>query len=230
MSAATVDPMLSTFPSATDAAPVADLPLSAIIARIRSPELAEATASIRDAFTAAGGGAAGKRAIDAAKKLLPAVTLAGAFNRRANAAWRDPSGLVQLDLDNMDAAELAEARARLLACPWVACLWASPSGAGLKGAVRVPGLLLPDPSRYTAAWRSVTRWLASLGMVNDPAAKDAARLAFLAHDPDAWHNPEAVLFDLDAWAEPEPIQTPRSDPREVPEGEAERRALSLIHI
>jgi len=193
--------------------------------------LAQDTESIRAAFAAAGGGTAGKKAIDGRKKRLPAVTLAGTFDRRANAAWRDPSGLVQIDLDNMDAAGMAKARARLLACPWLACLWASPSGAGLKGAVRVPGLLVPDPSRYTAAWHAVTRWLAALNLTNDPAAKDAARLAFLAHDPEAWHNPMAEPFDLNQWAEPEPapIIPPRSNPpREMPEAEAERRALAYV--
>jgi hypothetical protein len=218
------------FPSATDPDTVADSPLSAILARIRSPELAQATGRIRGAFAIVGGGAAGKRATSAAKQRLPAVTLAGAFDRRANASWRSPSGLVQIDLDNLNADELAKSRALLIGCPWVACLWTSPSGAGLKGAVRVPGLMLPDPSRYTLAWRAVSRWLASVGLVNDPAAKDAARLAFLAHDPEAWGNPEAQPFDLNLWAEPEPATPPpRSDPaRAVPDGEAERRAMAYV--
>jgi len=231
MSAAPFDPLLSTFPNAKDPDTVADLSLSAIIERMRSLELAEATAMIRAAFIAAGGGAAGKSAIEAMKRRLPGVTLAGAFTRRANASWREPSGLVQIDLDHLDASELSETRSRLIACPWIVCVWASPSGAGLKGAVRVPGLLLPEPTSYTAAWRAVTRWLASIGMENDPAAKDAARLAFLAHDPEAWHNPEAVAFDLDTWTEPEPapIPPPRSDPpRDVPKAEVERRALSYV--
>lgn len=228
MSAAPFDPLLSVFSCATDARTVADLPLSAIIDRMRGPELAEATGRICSAFAAAGGGEAGKRATAADKKRLPGVTLAGTFDRRANAAWRDPSGLVQIDLDNLTPAELAEARARLCACPWVACLWASPSGAGLKGAVRVCPVLLPDPARYTEAWRGVTRWLASVGLVNDPAAKDAARLAFLARDPEAMHNPEVVPFPLDDWAEPEPVldPPPRSEARAVPEHDAERRALA----
>lgn len=201
MTVSAFDPLLSVFPCATDADTVADLSLAAIITRIRSPELAEVTAGISAAFAAAGGGAEGKRATATAKRRLPAVTLAGTFDRRANAAWRQSSGLVQVDIDNLSAAELTEARASLTACPWVACLWASPSGAGLKGAVRVCPVLLSDPSRYTTAWRAVTRWLVSIGLVNDPAAKDAARLAFLAYDPDAYHNPEPGVFPLDDWAE-----------------------------
>ncbi len=225
LSPATLDPVLSVFPSATDADTVTDAPLSVILARIRSPELEQATQRIRGAFALAG-----KKGIETAKKRLPAVTLAGAFDRRANAAWRIPSDLVQIDLDNMGAAELERARAALVACPWVVCLWRSPSGAGLKGAVRVP--VLPcDPGSYTQAWQAVTRWLASVGLVNDPNAKDAARLAFLAHDPGAYHNPEAVAFPLDDWAPPEPVRDdppPRSEPRAVPEHEAERRARAYL--
>ncbi|GDY12666.1 hypothetical protein LBMAG53_15440 [Planctomycetota bacterium] len=220
------NPNLSLFPSAFDPETVADLPLTAIITRIRSTELVEKTATIRERFALAGGGAAGKKAIEPLKKRLPGVTLAGAFDRRATAAWREPSGLVQIDLDRMTPAELAEARTRLIACPWVGCLWTSPSGAGIKGGVLAPGLLMPDPSRYTVIWRAVTRWLASIGLTNDPAAKDAARLAFLAHDPEAWHNPEAMPFPLDDWAEPEPVQA--APPRDVPERDAVRRAAAYL--
>jgi hypothetical protein len=159
------------------------------------------------------------------------VTLAGTFTRRANAAWRDPSGLVPFDLDNLSAAELAEAREILTACPWVAILWTSPSGAGLKGAVLVPGLLVPDLARYKTAWRAVTRWLASIYLENDPAGKDAARLAFLCHDAGAYYNPEAAPFDLDAWAEAEPVApapAPRSERAPIPFAEIERRAFLYI--
>ncbi len=204
MSAADFDPLLSVFPRATDADTVTDKMLSEVIARIRSDELAAPTVRIRDAFANAGGGAAGKRATDTEKKRLPGVTLAGAFNRRENKHWRDPSSLVQFDLDLLSAETMAAARAQLQACPWVACLWASPSGAGLKGAVCVPWIGGPDPERYKLAWHAVTRWLASLELVNDQSAKDCARLAYLAHDPEAWHNAAAEPFDLDQWPEPAP--------------------------
>jgi hypothetical protein len=222
------DCSLSCFKSATDPRPAGDLPLAAALDRIRGPELAEATARIRGAFAAAGGGDAGKKATAEAKRRLPAVTLAGTFDRRANAGWREPSGLVQIDLDNLGPADLAAARDRLRASPWVACLWASPSGAGIKGAVAVPGLALPDPSRYTAAWHAVTRWLASHGLVNDKNAKDAARLAFLAHDPEAWHNPAPAPFPLDDWAEPEPVAKPREPMPEPAGDDVEARARRYL--
>ncbi len=222
MSPVTLDPVLSVFPSATDADTVTDAPLSAILARIRSPELGQATQRIRGAFALAG-----KKGIELAKKRLPAVTLAGAFDRRANVAWRIPSDLVQIDLDNMGAAELERARAALVACPWVVCLWRSPSGAGLKGAVRVP--VLPcDPGSYTQAWQAVTRWLASVGLVNDPNAKDVARLAFLAHDPEAYHNPQAVALDTGRWTEAQPTIVAPAVPDLFSRTDAGKRALAYV--
>jgi hypothetical protein len=136
---------------------------------------------------------------------------------------------VQFDLDHLDANALARARRTLMECPWVACLWVSPSGSGLKGAVRVAVLSQPDPDCYGMAWRAVTRWLESLGMVNDAAAKDAARLAFIAHDPEAWHNPAAVPFDLAPWVEPPPeFREQYARAREVSGSNIEKRALDYV--
>ena len=125
--------MLSTFPSATDADHAVDQPLSAIVTRIRSAELAERCTLIRQTFLAAGGGHAGKAAISAMKKPLPAITIAGTFTRRANAAWAAPSDLVGIDLDDLPADRLTAAWRMLVASPHVALLYHSPSGAGLKG-------------------------------------------------------------------------------------------------
>lgn len=199
------DPILSQFRSATDPETVVDAPLSAIIARVRSTELAERCAEIRRVFQAAGGGSAGKDAIRELKKALPGVTITGVFKRRSNAAWREPSMLVGIDLDDLDEAELCRAWRELTASPSVAFLHRSASGSGLKGAVRVPGLALPDAQRYSLAWQAVSLWLLSLGVENDAAVKDVSRLSFLAHDPDAYWNPEATTFDLDRWAPPTPI-------------------------
>lgn len=211
-STASSDPILSTFRSATDADHVVDAPLSDIAARIRSPELAERCTLIRQAFTAAGGGHAGKAVISEMKKPLPAITIAGRFTRRANAAWVAPSDLVGIDLDDLPPDRLTAAWQALVASPQVVLLYHSPSGVGIKGAVRVPVLGGPDTASYSTAWRAVGLWLASLGLDNDPAVKDVSRLAFLAHDPGAHLNLDAVPFDVAAWTpaapvDPQPVES-----------------------
>ncbi|MFW5698703.1 MAG: BT4734/BF3469 family protein, partial [Planctomycetota bacterium] len=198
------DPDASCFRRANDPNHPTHVPLSAIVARIRSDEMAARCAEIRRVFTEAGGGQAGKDAIRELKKPLPGVTLAGTFERRANAAWQRPSGCVGIDLDDLDPEEMERAWTALVDAPWVTLLFRSPSGAGIKGAVRVPGLDEPDRDAYATAWRAVTLWLASLGLDNDQAVKDVSRLAFLAHDPGVHHNPEATTFDVERWT----IETP----------------------
>ncbi|MBA2480451.1 MAG: AAA family ATPase [Planctomycetes bacterium] len=207
------DPLLSQFRSATDPNVLADAPLSVIIDRIRSPELADRCADIRRVFVAAGGGAAGKDAIREMKKALPAVTIAGTFFRRTKTAWRESSGLVGIDLDDLTEDRLAMAWQVLTASPWVAFLYRSPSGSGLKGAITVAGLTIPNAEHYDVAWHGVSLWIASLGFENDPAVKDVSRLSFLAHDPAAYWNPASIPFDLDRWqpsapADPQPPEAP----------------------
>lgn len=198
----TFDPLVSVFPSCFDPAIMADASLSAVIDRIRSPELEGATERISAAYAAAGGGDAGKKAIDAAKKKLPAVTLSGVFDHRAKENWRAPSTLVGIDLDNLNPAKLISARAALVACPSIVCLWVSPSGAGIKAAVRVDAFSTCDDGAYKVAWGAVTRWLASINLNNDDATKDCSRLAFLAHDSNAYANHRATPLDLSAWSVP----------------------------
>jgi hypothetical protein len=206
------DPSLSTFRRANDPDAVIDQSLSAVAARIRSDELASACATIRSAYATAGGGQAGKDAIRELKKVLPGITIAGTFSRRANAAWLASSDLVGIDLDDLPADRMDAAWGTLTACPWVALLFRSPSGTGLKGAVRVPSLGGPDAAAYAKAWSAVTLWLTSLGLDNDPAVKDVSRLAFLAHDPAAHLNLEATSFEVARWTpaapvDPQPVES-----------------------
>jgi hypothetical protein len=202
------DPSISCFRRANDPTHPVDTPLSEVVARIRSDELAERCTEIRCVFAKAGGGEAGKRAICEMKKPLPGVTLAGTFERRSNTAWRQPSALVGIDIDGLDGETMATTWATLTAAPWVALLFRSPSGSGLKGAVRVPDFTGPDRNAYSVAWEAVTLWLTSLGMVNDPAVKDVARLAFLAHDPNAYLNPDPAIFDVPRWDVGAPAEPP----------------------
>lgn len=220
------NPVVSLFPNLYDTHLVSNLRLSEVIERITSLKFAEQTEKIHSAFIAAGSGMAGKEAIKKMKCALPAITLAGIFTHRSAGSWQDSSELVQIDLDNLNVGECIEVRQRLMTYPWIACLWTSPSGAGLKGAVRVMGLSISDASRYKASWKAVTHWLASIGLNNDPAANDCSRLAFLAHDPTAYYNPNTELFDMQQWTELE--ESPQSEKKCHYRNEVSTRALAYI--
>lgn len=211
------------------------LTLEQLIAGIREPSarVRELTQQIRDAYAAAGGGDAGKKAIAELKQQLPAVTLAGVFeggHRKEH--WTTPSGLVSFDLDGLTPEQLQDAEAQLSAAPWVACCWRSPSGAGLKGAVRCDLGDRPDHDAYLRAWRAVTVWLASLGLENDDAAKDASRLAYVCHDADAWQR-DAEPFPVEPWLPDDATTTlpqPALDALRAGGGggDIERRALAYV--
>lgn len=116
----------------------------------------------------------------------------------------------------------------------MALLYRSPSGTGLKGAVRIPTLPAVDPVAYAIAWHAVTLWLASLSLDNDPAVKDVSRLAFLAHDPGAHLNLQAAPFDVARWTPAAPVDPQPLEPQDGlrPGDDFNRRAdlaALLIH-
>lgn len=162
--------------------------LSELVEIIRSPRLLDLTKRIRKAYASAPDPRTGKQAIADLKQGLPGVTLAGTFRQRKAADVILRSGLVQIDIDGLEPTRLEEARRLLQAQPWIAAVWTSPSGAGLKAAARVQDYGFIDSETYFMDWRAVTRALTALGLENDPAAKDLGRLALLAHDPDAYVN------------------------------------------
>jgi hypothetical protein len=183
------DYVVSVVSSATDTA-CADSTVSAIVARIRSLELAEATAAVRLAYSAGGKVAAG-----APKRALPAAIFSGVFGRRSGEAMQQASGLMVADLDEVDAKSMAELRSRLASDPAALVVFTSPTGSGLKVVVRT-GVDDTSAASHARAFAAVRRWLRkSHGIELDESGKDRARLCFLAHDPAVIHNPQAIALD-----------------------------------
>jgi len=183
--------------------PINTLSLQQVADLIRGPTMKEQTETIRRVCAAEG-----KDAIRELKKKLPAVAMTGIFSQRGNDYWMESSGLVNVDLDGLDPSRLASVVYELRSFPWVVPVFVSPSGKGVKAAVYVPGLNIPNKTNYEIAWRAVTRWLASLGLENDNNIKDRGRLCFLCCDPDMYLNPCPAPFPLDLWAEHETPQAP----------------------
>ena len=103
-----------------------------------------------------------------------AFTPAGIFTRRANAKIITPSGLLNYDFDHPP--DLPEAKTLLIADPWMAYVFISPSGDGLKAAVWADGIV--DDRTYKHAWLTVQAYLErtypDLAVSNDKACKDIA--------------------------------------------------------
>ena len=132
--------------------------------------------------------AAGNRAAyDREKRHLPAFAMSAVCADRRTLV--EHSGLVQADLDKLEPGRLAALRERLRGDAHVAAGFLSPSGEGLKLAVRVPA----DAARHGESFAAVERYFRAVyGVEIDPACKDPLRLCFVSSDPGAWYHPEAV--------------------------------------
>ena len=138
-----------------------------------------------------------KRVLDAAKKKLPGVTLAGRFEDRDRGATPiEMSGFVAADLDGLLDPEGAK---RLLgSSPFVVAAWLSCSGRGLW--VLAHTVPAPTAGDYSAAWAVLVGHVADvLGLapvaknesgkaIFDPSVKNVSRLCFASYDEALWLN------------------------------------------
>lgn len=117
-------------------------------------------------------------------RLLPAIAPAGCFAQRNRDHLLAYSGIISLDLDDIDQPEaLKQLLAADTQCPPL-LIYTSVSGRGLKVFYRIV---------LTAHWNYL-RWFdyyseylkQTYGITSDRACKDTSRLAFLNHDPEPY--------------------------------------------
>ena len=154
------------------------------------------------------------------KKTLPAVTFGGTFNgHREKETILVATGFIVADLDHLPDVEATLESIVADDLTWFA--FRSPSGDGIKVGLRAEGI--KDDADIKPLFASVARYYQEVyGIKIDPACKDICRLTYLSHDPRAFVNPEAYLFDIAQWAEtPEaPTTEPKSPPRQDGTGKA----------
>ena len=167
------------------------------------------------------------------KTQLPAVTFGGTFDGGHKAQnLKTHSGLLVLDLDDIEVNSLDDLKARLLAFPFVCLLFISPSGAGLKAVVRLDGAPA-NPAEHTAAYNTVATAMAAADITVDPSGKDVSRLCFLSHDPFLIWRPNATPFEWKTAEKKPNAVCNRARIRECPphsewEGEVDLKALDFI--
>jgi hypothetical protein len=127
------------------------------------------------------------KAYAVAKKRLPAFTPSGVFARRSKIALQAHSGILVADLDHLDGA-LVTTREMLRADTYVAFVFVSPGGNGLKVGFHVDG------NYHAESYSAVEDYLKAKGITIDPSCKDVSRLCFVSHDPDLWINPNVHIL------------------------------------
>ena len=132
----------------------------------------------------------GKEAYNKKKKLLFAVTLSGNFNGRTELV--EYSGLLQGDIDSVENPEML--RDELSLDPHVRASFLSPSGHGVKLAIKVP----PDPELHREYFNYAQNYfLQNYDVIIDTSCKDINRLLFVSYDEDIKGNENAVPLTED---------------------------------
>jgi len=121
------------------------------------------------------------------KQLLPAVTISGSFSERKIAGLRKHSGVIAIDLDNL---ENPQGTKKLLKKdPYVYAAFVSVSGAGLCVLFKIDG------ERHLDAFNAIAAYLyANYQLIVDQSGKDVSRARFVSYDPDILIKDDAVLF------------------------------------
>ena len=134
-----------------------------------------------------------KNAYAEAKTNLPSVTISGTFSQRNNKSLIKHSGLICLDIDNLDKVEMV--KATIKNDRFVYAIFTSVSGNGLAIIVRIE----PDQEKHFSAFQRLKDYFLMLyGIEIDKGCGDISRLRFLSYDPVMHINTKAEVFKVSA--------------------------------
>jgi hypothetical protein len=162
---------------------------------IRGDRYAEKIAEIRRVYQQTG-----KSAANELKKSLPTAVLAGTMTERRKGGFTAYSGLIQIDIDHMDTPE--QIRDMLRNDPFVVFAALSPSGTGVKAAVRYATTETDNDKNYILhAEQAIKYFLEKYGIDIDPITKQAEGGCYITHDPHCHYNPHT-----DAMSPTDPLE------------------------
>ena len=125
------------------------------------------------------------------KKNLPAICFSGTFNKRADNALMEHSGLICLDFDGYDKQKtLLQDKENLSKNKYVYSVFISPSGDGLKVLVKIPA----DPENHTNYFNSLERYFNSPFF--DKTSKNLSRVCYESYDPLIHVNENSSIWDV----------------------------------
>lgn len=136
----------------------------------------------------------GKKEYDEFKKTLPAITWAGTFKERNNKGLNNYSGLMVLDIDNIDFETIKTLKKQLKENNHVLVAFTSPSSQGIKIIVPVTS----GPEHHLAAFLHLQKEFETKYCLKiDDSGKDISRLCFVSYDHDMYWNAQAIPFEVD---------------------------------
>jgi hypothetical protein len=124
------------------------------------------------------------------KKSLPAVCFSGIFNKRADNAIVEHSGLICLDFDGYDKQKiLLNDKENLSKSKYVFSVFISPSGNGLKVLIKIPA----DAENHTNYFNSLEKHFNSPYF--DKTSKNISRVCYESYDPLIYVNENSSIWD-----------------------------------
>ena len=124
------------------------------------------------------------------KKELPAICFSGKFNKRADSAVIEHSGLICLDFDGYPKQkELLQDKEMLSKNKYVYSVFISPSGNGLKALIKIPA----DPENHVNYFNSLEKYFNSPYF--DKTSKNISRVCYESYDPLLHINTNSSIWD-----------------------------------
>ena len=134
---------------------------------------------------------------------IPATTFSGMFDIRQAEKLKTHSGLITIDLDDCDVADVMSQVTQMPECVFA---YRSPSGQGVKAVFAVDPIPKND-AEHKDAFNAVKTKIEHIAEV-DASGKDVSRLCLLAYDPQAFYNPSPAQHFT--WT-PEPVIESKTD-------------------
>jgi hypothetical protein len=135
------------------------------------------------------------------KKNLPAICFSGTFNRRADDAIIEHSGLICLDFDGYDTTEqMLSDKDSMRNDKYVMAVFISPSGNGLKTIVKIP----TDPINHKKYFDALEKHFDSKYF--DVTSKNISRVCYESYDADVYINKDSELWNTMIEEEPKPLE------------------------
>lgn len=128
------------------------------------------------------------------KRNLVAVTWSGVFAERKITGLQNYSGIVCLDIDNIDYDQIRTLKNSFGYDPHVMFAFESPSGKGIKILIKVN----TGPEHHTAAFLHLQNVFENQYLLKvDPSGKDVSRLCYVSFDPHSYYSENAKVFEVD---------------------------------
>lgn len=122
------------------------------------------------------------------KTKLPVVCWSGQFARRADDALMEHNGLTILDFDKLE--DVLQVKRQLAEDKYIAAIWVSPSGNGLKALVQ-----LKFPDKHRDQFNALINYFnKNYGLDLDKSGKNESRACFESYDPELVINLHSEVY------------------------------------